>query len=230
MRKITLEDYKLFEPNNNRIKFEQLDEKRQNDYMIMQSAYYHYLLEYLCKKTDIEKSDNILKNSELNFVNIDEENMDLYQYLSSTKLSYFYIRNNIYIENLSVEEQRILIKYVKCSEYNDEIEKLIENTLNKVIIENGSQKEVNIPFGPITTKFMCKNGSLVIGVRYDEFNLNGKTDDEWDMNHDKQEQLLFQETLNLEYEISQKLNIPVKIIKYDDFSIKKKIESDDLKR
>ena len=64
---------------------------------------------------------------------------------------------------------------------------------------------------------------MVLGFRYDEFNTQGKTDEQWDDNYNKQLEYINNIMNEAEDKLSKKLGIPVVIIKYDQFSIKKRI-------
>ena len=77
--------------------------------------------------------------------------------------------------------------------------------------------------GPDNSDYYVPNQSIVIGFRYDEFNLNNLSDEQWDNLHDKQLLYLSEFLLKMSKEISSKVNIPIQVIKYNEYSVKKKI-------
>ena len=68
--------------------------------------------------------------------------------------------------------------------------------------------------------YYAPNDSLIIGVRYDDFNLNGQTGEEWDANRKKQFDYLFELMENIENDGKNKLSALVTCIKYDEYSVK----------
>ena len=66
---------------------------------------------------------------------------------------------------------------------------------------------------------MAKNNALVIGIRYNEYYNEGLTDIEWDKLHDKQISNLYDLMYNIQLNISDKINTPLAIIQYNEFSV-----------
>ena len=77
---IKLEDYEARLPINNEKYFSKLSEKQKEQYLKLYEIYSRFLIEYLIKKLDLLKYDNIFKNSKNNFVEVPKEKMDLYHY------------------------------------------------------------------------------------------------------------------------------------------------------
>lgn len=211
---------------NNQNLVGKMDENLKKSYYEIYAIYYSFLLEFLLKNTLIKDIDEKIANSILEFVPLTEEKMDIYQYLSSDSLKYFYIRNNMNVEFLNSDERAFLTDKLLKNDfvYNEQVEAFIKSTFQKVIFEpiatNG--KPLFINYGPISESFFALNGSLVIGVHYDEFNYNGQTDAEWSERYEKQKELLFTIMEELEQNIKDKLKVACSVIKYDDYSIKKK--------
>ena len=85
----------------------------------------YYFTKYLIKTIRLDQYDESLKNSNLSFVNI-IENQDVYQLMNSSLLNYFYIRNNIYLDKLTNDELNFLKQQLTSLNYNinEEIETL----------------------------------------------------------------------------------------------------------
>ena len=204
--------------------FGRLTKEEKKKYINLMVLYYDLLIKYIDKKTNIVDVDNKFKNSTLNYVSVEEENMDIYQYISSDSLKYLYIRNNIYIESLNNAEVNFLNKVLENNaEYNDEIDNFINNTYKKVITEPGDKNyEVLFCENGISRNYMVQNGTLVIGFRYDTFNLNGMNDNEWNSNHNEKISEIFSITEVYSFMLNASLGIPCKILEYNDFNVKKK--------
>lgn len=213
-------------PKLNDTIFDNLDEDAKELYFQLYSTYSCLFRKYITKKLNLEKYDEMLQNSKLNYLNVSDDEMDIYQDFTKYYLKYFYIRNNLYIERLTREEKEYLFQYFLMDnvELNDQTIAFIEKTYPKVIFEK-TGREANlekINFGPEREHYYGLNNSIVIGVRYDEFNLNGLADNEWDTLHEQQV-LNLNNVLN-EFEKNEKTNIsvPLTTIIYSDYSIKKK--------
>ena len=192
-------------------------------YLTFYVLYRNLFTEYIIKKLNLKEVDQQIEKSNLNFVKTDEKNMDLYQYCSSDELKYFYIRNNIYINNLDDEEKDFLTQKIKDNniELDENAKYFIEATYKKVIYEGISDEDRGYirTYGPDSKNFAAPNNALVIGVRYDDFNLNGLTDEKWKDLYFKQIDFLTKLVKNMEKQFNETIDIPVKIIKYTDFSV-----------
>ena len=222
--KIKEEELKTIYPNTMNIIWAQMPEAAKEEYLEIYTLYRKLLTEYMCKKINLKKYDEEIKNSDLNFKNIYEDKMDIYQKASKDYLKYLYIRNNVYIERLTEGEKQILMQKIqsKNTDLDDATEKLIQETYKKVIFEDISRNGSNCitMYGPDSSSFMSRNDALVIGVRYDEFYSEGMSDREWDKLHDRQ--LIFLEDLeqNLWETENNKLEVPLSIFKYNEFSVR----------
>ena len=169
MKSINENNYETRFPYLNSEYYNNLSDKEEyfNEYV----TYVKLLLEFLIKNTSIKKIDDIIKNHEgfkYPIESVDKEDEDLYQYLCDEYLSYFYIRNNIYIERLDKEEKKYLDSLINSNdEFNKEKESFIEKTLIKIINEDPETKEeYYLNFGPGDTReYFALNNSLVIGAR-----------------------------------------------------------------
>ena len=214
-------------PKLNESLFNDMDNNMKETYLEIYSIYRKLFSEYIIDKLQIKNYDFELTNSNLNFVKVIEKDMDIYQNFNKEILNYFYIRNNLYIERLTPSERKILYTKFLIGDYSlDENTKvIIENSYKRIIFEDvhkdGSNCYINM--GPDNSDYYVPNQSIVIGFRYDEFNLNNLSDEQWDNLHDKQLLYLSEFLLKMSKEISSKVNIPVQVIKYNEYSDKKKI-------
>ncbi len=178
--------------------------------------------EYIINELDLEKYDDVINSSELKFKPICKDKMDIFQFFTCDILRYFYIRNNIYIENLDTNTEKSLERRVKEKNYSldgliqSRIQKIYRRTISKEYFKD--KKDICF-FGPKTKEFSAIDGSIVIGFRYDESNSNEMNIDEWNKNFEKQQLWLSDFLSKLEYEFENILHNPVKIIKYNEDSI-----------
>lgn len=173
---LTIENYQTRFPNNNSEYFNKLSTPEKEEYLESYQKYHKLTVKYLLKKTPLLEYDKVLKNDEDKFIKVQKDDMDMYQYLCSDDLNYFYLRNNLYIERLTSEE----LDYLKNVDVSSEENEFIEKTLQKVITEFPDEDEnLKLCFGGDNLKFFKSNGSLIIGVRYDEFSDKIPDDEKW---------------------------------------------------
>lgn len=193
------------------------------EYIDLYNIYRFFMTKYIIEKLKLKEYDKKIKNNKSNFLPIEEDKMDVYQFFSCDELEYIYIRNNVYIERLSNKEINLLKDKLKNNDYSidDSIEELIEKTYQKVIFEDimKNGKKYQIMYGPDSSRFFARNDSLVLGIRYDEFAIINLTDEEWKIQNKKQREFLRNIINEMTKEFENKLNIPIKIIKYNDYSV-----------
>ena len=157
---------------------------------------------------------------------LEEKDMDIYQYFTADELKYFYIRNNLYIERLEEDDKIILKEKIKNKEESlDETgKKLIEKTYRKVIneSENDDGKKHITSFGPNSVNFFAQSDAIVIGFRYDEFNLNGLEDEEWKDNHLNQLENLNEVVKEMIDGCEEDIKEKIRILIYTQFSVVKR--------
>lgn len=219
---ITQEEYSTRFPNNNEEYFTKLSQGEQSVYLECLNYYYHSLIEYLIGKLNLTNHDQKLANSQNNFIPVSEEKKDIYQKLSSS-LKYLYLRNNIYIENLTNEEILQLRKFMQqqANLSNPEFYSFIESTYQKVISE--AKEVTTMNYGPENPDFFADSNSVIIGLRTDDFADSDKIEN-WSELHDKREFELDFFLNYLKSEFNGKLPVPISVIRYNDFSVKKKTE------
>lgn len=206
--------------NVNELKNVNNNQQTDKQYLEMYLKYSKIFLKYISTKLNLQAYEEKINNSGYNFNKVQQKNMDIYQYLSSEELNYFYIRNNLHIERLNEEEIKKLneIEINTNQLGNSEIE-FIEKTYMKVIYEGDDETKKGMMtfFGPTTTKFMARNDSLVLGFRYDDYYANNLSDEQWIEQRDKQLKLILSITNQIINE--KKVENPISIIKYDSFSV-----------
>lgn len=213
---ITIENYQTRFPNNNLEYFDKLNEEEKKEYLELYQKYHKLVLKYLIRKFDLLNYDKSLINNENKFIKVRKEDMDLYQYLCSDYLSYFYLRNNFYIERLTDEE----LEYLKNVGTNENVNEFIIRTLKKVITEVPDRK-VKFCFGGDSLEFFKPNGSILIGVRYDEFSNKIPNDENWlDTYTNTKGELEF--LLGGFRYANRGLNdMPIEVVSYNEYSIVK---------
>ena len=221
MKILTEANYNELTPNTDPFSIDDMSTDTKDAFLTITSAYRYMLIQYLIDKLNLKAIDDLIKQSELEFLPVSNENMDVYQSFNCEELTYLYLRNNVKIINLSKEERNEFYNIIEKTDfkYNEKMAQYIEKTYRKVIHENIKTSPCLINFGPISQTFMVPNDSLVIGMRYDEFNLNNASEEAWDEKHDKQIDYLsniFEKIINA---AKEKLKIACYVIKYDEFSV-----------
>lgn len=225
-------DYKQVSPGNIDIKMAEAkrlaSSETVNDlYCLLEGLYREYLEQYINKKGNLFSYDQQILESPLNFKQVKSTEKDFYQF--SSNMHYFYIRNTLFIERLSIDDLNLLIaKYNSgVTLLDDDIIELLERTYPKVIVPFVSNTQMAgdyTNYGPLSDGYFAPVNALVIGFRYDmyEEETDQKDDDIWFDTYAKQREFLqaflpvISETLNTHFAV------PCTIIEYDDDSVKKK--------
>jgi len=221
--KITSEMFETRMPNGNEEYFNNLSDEEKEKYLKLYECYSNLFNQYIINKLDLHKCDDMIGRSKNDFKVVDKDKMDLYQYLSSKYLKYFYIRNNLYIERLTSDELKFLEMKMNIDPdgYDERCENFIEKTYDKVCVENTDLKsQVNINYGPDAYSFFKPDNALIIGYRFDDYYKDYNTSDsEWvEKNNDRLFELELTE-MGLNIVCKDKLKIPVCFLKYNDFSV-----------
>ena len=174
MKKISIEQFETRFPNNNMEYFEKLSDGEKEKYVYYFSKYYNLLLLYLINKCELKTLDDSLVNSKNSFINIKEEDMDLYQYLSSEYLKFLYLRNNIYIERLNTTGLNYL-NNIDLNNIKEEDMNFVKGTYQTLINED-LQKEVKTNFGPMDSNYFADTNSVIIGLRIQDYKANDGID------------------------------------------------------
>ena len=223
IRKITNDEYLKLSIDD--LNYNQMNNKQKEEYLNIYSLYMNYFLKFLIKKINLQEYDNLLKVNNPVFIPL-KDNMDIYQLISKNLLEYFYIRNNIYLSRLNSVE----LEYLRNKILNNDLI-FDENTFNFIdltykrlifeVINDDPNIKGKINYGPNLESdlYYAPNNGLVLGIRYDEFNLGGMNEEEWFLNRINQKEYIKKVIIQIENEVENKLNIPCKIIEYDQYSV-----------
>lgn len=204
-----------------------IDEKKL--YLEQYSLYRKLFTEYIISKLNLKEYDNIIKDSEFNLKANEIKDMDFYQYFSSEELKYFFVRNNVYINRLDENEKLFLAQKIKDENYNldDSAIEFIEKTYLKVCTETEAseksffEEDTYIFYGPQTRRFQAPSDALVIGFNYNQFAHHSLSDDEWRVQNQNQQLLIWSTRDRMEVLLAQKIDMPVSIILYNEYSVNK---------
>lgn len=222
-----LEYFNVFEenignlfPKTNQKFYDNLDSYDKELYLGLNYAYRVLFTLYINKHFNLKKYEEQIEKSKFKFPILKKEKMDIYQYLSSQNFKYFYVRNNFYVERLSIEDKTFLFDCLENLDIIsfDDIDKFIEKTYERVIFENvlNSGQICDTNYGPINPKYYFPNNSLIIGFRYEEF-----SDDSETISEEKEKMIFLNELFeNMHTDLNYKVKAPLQIVQYDDFSIK----------
>ena len=193
-----------------------------NNYFKLLNKYKKLFEEYLKEKLPLELINDNMKKSNLKFVPIKKEDMDFYQITSTMNLDYIYLRNNLYIEKLNKEDLDFLSKK---DNLDDETKEFIKRTYQTVINAYENDEKRIIFYGPENSKHLCDSTDVVLGIRYNEFEVNGMSDEEFQKNFLEKLRLIAQVSTLLEIAAPNELGSQVKVIQYNELSIMKKYNS-----
>lgn len=214
------EEYLLLERPNIREECNIKNNEEMNNYLAVYNVYSDLLIQFLIKKYHLLDADKELEKRIDSFPEVPSSEKDLYQHLSEGYLKYFYLRNNIYIERLTKEQLNYLFSIYQSGnlKLNSQYEKFINDTYLKVILENENEKGVNVNYGPDNLKYYKPSNSIVIGVRYNQFQ-NISNDETAFSSFTSAEGQIHILANFLEYKVRQESDIPFSVIEYDDFSV-----------
>lgn len=214
------EEYLLLERPNIREECNIKNNEEMNNYLAVYNVYSNLLIQFLIKKYHLLDVDKELEKRADSFPEVSSLDKDLYQQLSEGYLKYFYLRNNIYIERLTKEQLSYLFSIYQSGnlKLTSQHEKFISDTYLNVILENKNEKGVNVNYGPDNLKYYKPSNSIVIGVRYNQF--QNLSNDENSFSSFASSEGKIQILANfLEYKVKQESDIPFSVVKYDDFSV-----------
>lgn len=164
---------------------------------------YRESLESIIKSViDFTKIDTFLSQYEIPKLN--DNNYNFYHKFTSLGSNYIYLRNNIHIENLDVED----INYINtCIIAGTLLEpKFIEKTLSTVIFEEGNF----MIFGLTNIKNQVQSKSIVFEFAFDQIGCR-------DIQHLLKIEDIYEKYIKPEIisKLSESFKIPVSIIKYN---------------
>ena len=211
------EELLLLERPNIRKECNIKSDEEMKKYLLIYSVYNKLLIEFLIEKYYLKEVDKELEKRKDSFPEVPSSEKDLYQSLSEGYLKYFYLRNNIYIERLNNEQLNYLFSIYQSNnlELTPQNRQFISDTYLKVILENPTEKGININYGPDNIKYYKPSNSIIVGVRYNQFQNLSSDENTFSSLEDKLHIL----TNFLEYRIKKESDIPFNIIEYNEYSI-----------
>ena len=159
---ISIKEYENRFPKLNEDFFNSLSEEEKENHLKRIETYHNALINMLIKTLDLTKLEEDFSKSKNAFRPISEEEQDLYQQMSSDKLKYLYLRNNIYVERLSEEELKIL-----DNNKNEEVYPLVQETF-KTVINDYPDKQMITNYGPDANDFYTQSSNIIFGIRVDD--------------------------------------------------------------
>lgn len=191
-----------------------ISENKTNINPELYSKYHSLMTLYFIKCINLKEIDNLFLNSPLGFKKVSEDDMDVYQYLSSDYLNYFYIRNNLNLENLNEEELNFL-KNKNDENFDNNTINFLNSTILKVINDNKKEELYSNVDNP---NYIFETNKVIIGFRYDEFAVTTMEDDEWNELNEKQNEYIDKVIKEYQEKINNS-NYPVVILKYSEFIV-----------
>lgn len=191
--------------------------KEEKSFYVSIYTYYKKILEhFLNEKLPFIKYEEECKQKHLKKLFDTSKNIFLQSsYLDS---NYFYLRNPLYLENLTETELKELLEFTKNEESNKEkINSFITRTFKKVLINPYTSIQSSLFFGPITEAFAAQNGSLILGFHCVKEEM-GNTDEERTLNQLKQINFLEKLKIDIQREGTKILNIPVICFEYNEYT------------
>ena len=159
-------------------------------YYALYKDYRSSLERYLLKVLDLDEYDRRIKNAASLFQEVSNPDKDFYQFFSSMGLSFFYLRNDLYVEKLSMEEIAYFISLTKedIDNLNEETISFIEKTWKNIISVGQDGTMIYMCDNePDSDYFRFPPNEITIGFRYDELACNDHADrDQWSRHNELQ--------------------------------------------
>ncbi len=189
------------------------------EYFSLSLFYRNFLEIYVGNLLGLQRFDDEITNSNLKFEKVAEEEKDVYQMFSI--YNYFYLRNTIYIERLTIQDLNFLIRKLNKKDNNldEETKEFLQRTYPLVVTSDIKNEETLTNYGPLSSSFFAPSNAIVFGIRCSDDFL--ATDDEWLEINFQQQNYLEQMRNKLNQEMKDKLKFPVSFLIYDDESVKK---------
>ena len=200
------------------------DEKDQvtDTYLQYQTRYRQYLESYLNRTLDFAGLQNELKDNQLtNYFRMSIEKVDdtesYYHSLSHLSVPYLYIRNNLYIEQLTQEEANVLKSLNKRSE--KEQDEFVKATVAKVLAIGGDTSNSNhIQYFSGSAYSPIQKNALVLFVDYvdpENYREDPYFSDAQTQKRNQDEKNYVQVITRYEDVYSKQLGIPVQLYNYE---------------
>jgi hypothetical protein len=105
-------------------------------YLNMQALYRKALEQYLAEKLSLGMFDEMLETSELRFIPVPNNKQGFYQRYSTFDFKYIYLRNNLPIERLDLEDLDILSSHIEArrSDITEDLLEMVSGTFRRIIM------------------------------------------------------------------------------------------------
>lgn len=189
------------------------------DYVIIENLYKYLFVYYLNSKVNIQKYDDEISNSDLDFgiahpMNIQKGN-DLNEF---SKWKYIYILNDFFVEKLSATDINKLKNALKTQNLvpTPELNEVIERTYPEIIKNNYTKsgytdESYNIYYGEFHPGNFVKNNALVIKIFYGK-DKTKLSDEEYLLNIKAKKEFLDNIVNRIKSDIQEKMKINVDIL------------------
>ena len=183
------------------------------NYLEVQAAYRALLNYYLCKTGNLDEYQGKMDSSPYNFL---ENTGNIYKSAGAFGRANIYIRNNIYVERLSLENLTLLLNGMQDNgtvEVSDKLLEMIQDTMVEVISvrydDSEAKFEAIYDIGAFQTN-TAPNDALVLAISYEhEYDDNGNI-----ISAEKEdEKIAYVKELasQIEKEMSEKLGVKVSV-------------------
>lgn len=177
---------------------------------------------YLIRKLPLYLYDEKIAGSGLRFMGVAPQDMDYYQFISTMGLHYLFLRNNIFIEKLTLSDTDFFadLDDSDLQIISEEILARIDASFRSVIDFCESGVTGIESYGPDIERFWLDSDELVLGFRFDDFADNGLgEEDEWLENNFKQTSYLVDVLEQLSREAGEILQMKVNVLWYNEYTI-----------
>ena len=177
------------------------------EYLYMQALYRKALEHYLAQRLNLARFDEMLGRNRLAITPVSEDFMQFHQRYSTFGFSFIYLRNNLPIERLSLEDLDILRGYINAESFDitEELLELAARTFQHIILFNGDREPDSLVSSYLAIPLTMPNNALVLVIDYDH-----DDNSSWDEMHI----YLVEEFIPMmEKELSEKLCIPVFVLR-----------------
>ncbi len=132
----------------------------------MIDSYRLLLFKYLYEKLNLKEFENNIEKNNINYI-INEKLMCGEEKICYHYAKYFYLLNDININELNQEELKYLSDLNKEANIDNKISKFLETTYKKVLFSN--QDSLEKYYGPINETYHVKGNYIVLGLKFEEY-------------------------------------------------------------
>lgn len=186
-------------------------------YLKVQSLYKKAFDTFLEKNLNISEIDKKLKETNLDYGVLKENQKTIYQRVSYLKSKYIFVRNFFFIERLSEKDINIFIDKIKNNDFSidESCIEIVTRTFKDItkVLSNKTQETFKVFYGYAVPCFEFDNDAIVFYINYGKntIELRGK---EFFDNKAKKEKYLDNLIIDLKEEYQKKLNCKVELNYY----------------